>query len=159
MRTAYRVLAYLVALGVVVQAAAVGFAHFGLDKWIDGGGVLDKAVVESHMAGESGFNGVAGFAVHGINGTMVIPAVALLLMIVSFFAKVPRGVQWAGVVVLLVALQITLGFMSFGIPELGALHGINALALLAVAVLAAYRVPTGPALTSAPAPADPSRVG
>ena len=34
---------------------------------------------------------------HGINGEMVFPLLALLLLIVSFFAKVPRGVHWAGV--------------------------------------------------------------
>jgi hypothetical protein len=141
MRSAYRVLAWLVALGVVVQVAAVGFAHFGQDKWIDGGATLDKAVVESQMAGESAFQGVLGFAVHGVNGTMVIPALALLLLVVSFFADVPRGVLWAGVVVLLVVLQVALGFLGFVVPELGALHGINALALLGVAVVAARRVP------------------
>jgi hypothetical protein len=137
MRTVYRVLAWLVALGVVVQVAAVAFAHFGQDKWIDEGATLDKAVVESQMAGESGFNGVLGYAVHGINGTMVIPVVALLLLVVSFFAGIPRGVMSAVIVAALVAVQITLGFLSFSVPELGALHGVNALALFSVAVITA----------------------
>ncbi len=32
---------------------------------------------------------------HGMNGMMVIPVVALLLLVISFFAKIPRGVAWA----------------------------------------------------------------
>jgi hypothetical protein len=41
MRTTYRVLAYLVALEVAVQAAAIAFAVFGLGLWIEDGGTLD----------------------------------------------------------------------------------------------------------------------
>ncbi len=145
MRTTYRVLAYLVALGVAVQAAAIAYAYFGLGKWIEDGGVLDKATMESEGAG---FTGVLGFAVHGINGQMVIPVIALLLLIVSFFARVPRGVLWAGIVVLVVALQVTLGLLSFAVVGLGMLHGMNALVLFTVAVIAARRVST----VAAPAP-------
>ena len=49
---------------------------------------------------------------HGMNGMMVIPALALLLFISSFFAKVPRGVAFAGGVLALVVLQVTLGLMG-----------------------------------------------
>lgn len=37
MRTAYRFLAYLVTLEVMIQAAAISFAVFGLGKWIQDG--------------------------------------------------------------------------------------------------------------------------
>ena len=40
MRTVYRVLAWLVAAEVLVQAAAITWAVFGLGQWIQGGGVL-----------------------------------------------------------------------------------------------------------------------
>ena len=33
--------------------------------------------------------------IHGINGEMLIPLVALILLIISFFAKVPEGPKWA----------------------------------------------------------------
>ena len=146
MRTTYRVLAYLVALGVVVQAAAIAYALFGLGRWIQDGGVLDKATMETEGAG---FTGVIGFAVHGINGEMVVPVLALLLLIISFFARVPRGVLWAGTVVLLVALQVVLGLLSSAVVGLGILHGANALVLFIVAVLAARRA------VAVPAPAPP----
>ena len=136
MRSTYRVLAYLVAIGVAVQAAAIAFAFFGLGRWIQDGGVLDKATMESEGAG---FTGVLGFAVHGINGQMVIPAIALLLLITSFFARIPGGVLWAGIVVLVVALQVALGLLSFAVVGLGMLHGLNALVLFGVALIAARR--------------------
>jgi uncharacterized membrane protein YphA (DoxX/SURF4 family) len=91
MRTVYKVLAYLVAGEVAVQAMVMVWAIAGLGKWVDGGGALDKSVIEG--AFESGgmpFPEVAGILVHGINGTFVVPGIALLLLIVSFFTKV-RG--------------------------------------------------------------------
>jgi len=87
-----------------------------------------------------------GFMVHGLNGMMIVPLVALLLLVVSFFAKVPRGVVLACAVVGLVAAQVLLGMFGHGIPGLGLLHGMNALALFSVAVIAARRAarPAGP---------------
>ncbi len=136
MRTAYRVLAWIVAVEVLLQAAALSYAMFGFGKWIEQGGVLDKSALESQA---TLFPEEVGFMVHGLNGMMVVPAVALLLLVVSFFAKVPRGIALAGTAVGLVALQVLLGMLGHGIPGLGLLHGMNALALFTVAVVAARR--------------------
>jgi hypothetical protein len=136
MKSVYRVLAYLVALEVVIQAAAIAFALFGLTKWIDDGGVLDAAAVQSES---TTFTGLIGFIVHGLNGQFIVPLIALLLVIVSFFAKVPGGVMWAGLVLLTVIVQVLLGIFAHGVPELGILHGIVAMALFAFAVVAARR--------------------
>ena len=65
MKSVYRVLAYLVAIEVVIQAAAIAFALAGLGKWIMEGGVLDAAAMESEP---TEFTGIAGFMVHCING-------------------------------------------------------------------------------------------
>ncbi|MDT7615943.1 MAG: hypothetical protein QOF00_3390 [Pseudonocardiales bacterium] len=140
MRTTYRVLAYLIAVGVAVQAATIAYVLFGLGRWIQDGGVLDKATMESEGAG---FDGVIGFAIHGINGEMVIPALALILLVVSFFAKVPRGVMWAGVIVGLIIVQVALGIVSSAVPGLGLLHGLNALLLFAAAIAATRLKDTG----------------
>ncbi|MDF2554909.1 MAG: hypothetical protein K0R60_804, partial [Microbacterium sp.] len=64
---------------------------------------------------------------------------ALALLIVSFFAKVPRGVAFAVGVLVLVVLQVTLGLLGHGIPFLGFLHGMNALLLFAAALIAGLR--------------------
>ena len=148
MRTVYRVLAWLLAAEVLIQAAAISWALFGFGKWIEGGGVLDKATLES---GASLFPEELGFAVHGMNGMMGVPVLALLLLVVSFFAKLPRGVALAGGAVALVALQVVLGMVSHGIPGLGLLHGANALALFAVAVIAARLRATPAAVADVPA--------
>jgi hypothetical protein len=42
MRTAYKVLAYLVAVEVAVQARVMVWAIAGLGKWVDSGGVFDN---------------------------------------------------------------------------------------------------------------------
>jgi hypothetical protein len=137
MRRVYRVLAALIALEVVVQAGAMAFAISGLVHWVDGGGVLDSATIEGHT---EPFPEVVGLIVHGINGSVVVPALALFLLIVSFFAGIPRGVRWAAAVLGLVAVQASLGFSAPDLPLLGALHGLNALLLFVVAALAARRV-------------------
>ena len=134
MRTAYRVVAYLIAAEVVIQAAAIAYALFGLGAWIQGGGVLDKAAMESQS---SDFSGAGGFALHGINGEMIVPLLALVLLVVSFFTGVRGAAKWAGIVVGVVVLQILLGVFGDGLPFLGILHGANALVLFVVAVIAA----------------------
>ena len=149
MKSVYRVLAYLIAVEVVIQAAAIAFALAGLGKWIMEGGVLDAAAMESES---TEFTGIAGFMVHGINGQMIIPLLALLLLISSFFARVPGGVLWAGLVLATVVVQVLRGIFGHGAPVLGLVHGALALVLFTVAVVAARRTeapPTGP--ESAPA--------
>lgn len=133
MRTAYRVLAWLVALEVVVQAAMIAYAMFGESAFIDGGGVVDKALVESQTAD---FEGVIGFPIHGINGQIVIPLIGLILLIVAFFAKIERGVALAAATFGLIVLQVLLGMFGHGLPLLGLLHGLNALLVFGAAVAA-----------------------
>ena len=134
MRTAYRVLAFVIAAEVAIQAAAIAYAIFGLGAWIQSGGVMDKAMMESEA---STFTGDGGFALHGINGQIVFPLLVLILLVLSFFAKVPRGAMWAGVLVGLTVLQILFAVLGLGLPILGVLHGVNAMLIFGVAVMAA----------------------
>jgi uncharacterized membrane protein YtjA (UPF0391 family) len=141
MRTAYKVLAYLVAAEVAVQAMVMVWAVAGLGKWVDGGGVFDKAVIEG--AAESGampFPEILGIIVHGINGTFVVPGVALALLIVSFFTKVRGAIKWSVILLVLVVVQGQLGFLGHDLPLAGAVHGLNALALFGVALHTGRRV-------------------
>ena len=128
MRATYRVLALLIAVGVVVQAAFIALAWFQVIKDTEAGGVFDKNSEGNwaHMA-------------HGETGVMVIPVLALALLILSFFARIPGGVKWAAITFGVVALQVLLAFLGFSAPVVGALHGINAFALAAVASIAARK--------------------
>jgi len=136
MRSTYRVLSYIIAAEVVVQASAIAFAVFGLGKWINDGGTLDKASMDDESVN---FTGLVGFMIHGINGQMVIPLLALILLVVSFFAKVPGGAKWAATILALVVIQVTLGLFAHETPQLGPLHGMNALLLFSVAIMAGRR--------------------
>jgi hypothetical protein len=127
-------LAGLVAVGVVVQAMAIALAWFTVIKDTDDGLVFDK---------NSDAN--VGHVIHSIVGSGVIPLLAILLLIISFFAKVDGGVRWALYVFGLVALQFGLAALSFSAPAVGALHGLNAFALLGVASMAARRAAGAPA--------------
>ena len=99
MRKTYRVLADIIAVLVVVQAAMMVWAIAGLFSWIDGGATLDKAVIEGWENEPPTFEGSIGHFIHLMSGTFLIPLIGLLLLLVSFFAKVPRGVVLAATVV------------------------------------------------------------
>jgi hypothetical protein len=141
-RNVYRVTAQLIAFAVVVQAAVIAFGLFGIWNDVDDGRVVTD-----------GYDGNGGFAIHSILGSAVIPLLALLLLVVSFFVKVDGAVKWAGLVVLAVAVQITLAFIAFGVPAVGLLHAANAFIIAGVASMAARRAGSGSDEKAAPAPA------
>lgn len=150
MRRTYRVLAFVIAAEVVIQAMAIAFALAGLGKWVgDDGGVLNKQTLDDESAS---FTGAVGFMVHGINGEMLIPLLVLALLAVSFFAHVPGGTRLAGIIVGLVVLQVALGIGLHGLPYLALLHAANAFAILGAAIAAGTRARAGvvPANASAP---------
>ena len=135
MRGLYRYLMMAVATGVVLQAAAIAWAVFGLADDVDAGTVVDTS-----------YEGNAGFAVHAILGWMLLPLIALVLLIVGFLLRSVDGAQrWAGIVFGLVILQLVLAVAAFGVSSIGALHGINALLILLATIKALYVVPREPA--------------
>jgi hypothetical protein len=137
MRTAYKVLAYLVAAEVAVQAMLIVWFIAGLGKWVESGGVLDKAAMESEG---TPFPQAVGIIAHVNNGFFVIPGLALLLLIISFFTKVRGAIKWAVIVFVLVVVQSQLGGLGHDFPLVGALHGLNALALFGAAIYAGRRL-------------------
>ncbi len=149
MRLVYRILAYIIAVEVAIQAAVMVWAIAGLYIWVDGGGVLDSAVLESEEAPP--FDEAAGFMIHGINGMMVMPALALILLIVSFFAKVKGGIVRALVLLVLVVLQVFLGLWGHEAAIFGLLHGLNGFLVYGLAFMAGYKA-AKPALEPAGAP-------
>jgi hypothetical protein len=130
MRSTYRVLAMLVALGVVLQAAFIAFAWFTVINDVDSGALTFTGEDDQYNAGHM---------LHSIGG-MLIPALSLALLVVSFFAKIPGGIKWAAIVFGVAVLQVVLGVTAFELPAVGLLHGMNALALAVVADLAGRRV-------------------
>jgi hypothetical protein len=134
MRITYRILSFAICALVALQAASHAWASAGLGLYISEGGVVDASAASADAPPP--FPEVMGFMIHGMNGMFVIPTLALILLIVSFFAKVPRGVTYAAIVFGLVVLQVTLGLFGHSIALLGFFHGMNALLLFTAALLA-----------------------
>jgi heme A synthase len=132
MRTVYRVFAYAIAALVAVQSAAIGYAVFAQLNWIDTGGTLDKS------AFDTGAPGTGAMIFHALDGGVVL-LLSLALLVVSFFAKIPKGVRWAVIVLVATIVQIALGTLSHMLAAIGAVHGAVALVLFGVAVMAAMR--------------------
>jgi hypothetical protein len=151
MRATYRVLGYTISGLVVVQAAAIAFAMFGVLHFVDGGDSLNESLANDR----SGFDGAAGWVIHSF-GAILISLLAIILLIISFFAKIPGGVKWAGFVFLAVLLQWVLAIVAFGVPVVGALHAVNAFAIAGLAAGAAKQAgsvaPGAPATEAAAVP-------
>jgi heme A synthase len=139
MRTTYRVLAYLLAAEVLIQGMAIAFGLAGLGKWIDDGHSATKALFDNSNAS---FGGKTGFMIHGMNGTMIIPILVLLMLIVSFFSKVPGASKRAGILVGLVVLQVVLGITAHSLPAAILLHVLNAFGIFVLAGITAIRLGT-----------------
>jgi hypothetical protein len=130
MRAAYLWLTRLIAIGVVLQAAFIAWGTFDIFNAVDDGEVF--------VAEREEYN--AGQMMHAVFGEMVIPLLAILLLIVSFFVKAKGAVVGALIVFGLIILQFVLAIVSFGAPVTGLLHGINAFAIAGVAGFAGRRV-------------------
>ena len=137
MRKTYSVIAWIIAGGVVVQAAAIAFAFGGALHYVSEGGVIDKALLESRQAGG---DGELGFVLHAIVGGVLIPLLALALLVISFFVHTRGARLWAAITFGIVVMQVTLGFSIIALPYLGLIHGANALAIVVAASVAALRV-------------------
>ena len=137
MRTAYRVLALLIPVLVALQAALIAFGQFGLEAWVADDNNYTK---QAQSGGDA--TGAVGITLHGIIGTSVIPLVALVLLVVAFFAHVPGGRKWAAFVLLDVVVQILLAVLADEVPAVGLLHGLNAFLLFGLAMMAAQRART-----------------
>jgi heme A synthase len=124
MKQTYRVVASLIALGVLVQAASVAFGWFEVLTEVEDGQIFSDT---------SNYN--AGQIVHSAVGMFLMPVLGLVLLGVSFGAAkaVPGARKWAGIVLGLIVLQVALAFAAYVVPAIGALHGLNALAVLGAA--------------------------
>ena len=132
MKPAYRILYYLLSLEVLIQAAVIAWWAFGVTSYAD-----DHGSISHHQLEHGGFGGSAGLSVHAVNGFMVIPFIALVLLVVSFFAKVPGGVRLASITFVLVLAQAyLLPALSEKSPVVGTLHGAVALAILGLSIAA-----------------------
>ena len=125
MRAAYRGLAHAIALGVVLQAGWIALAFFGVLSDLDQG---------TPPEGDN-----LGQRLHAGFGAGLLPLLAVALLLVSLRAGVPGGTRWAALVLGMIAAQVALAYLAAAWTPIGALHGIGAFAVIAVAELTARR--------------------
>lgn len=146
MTKAFRVLAFLIAGLVFVQAFTMTWAIAGLYGYVDDGNSFTSDLMEE--GAETPFPEVLGFMIHGMNGTMLIPLIALVTLVVGLLAKFPGSTKYGAAIFLLVVLQVALGLFGHEAAIFGGLHGINALLLFGAAVMGGIRAKDVPVVGS-----------
>ncbi len=124
MKSAYRAIAYLIAAAVAVQASSIALAWFTVLSEVEDGTSFTK---------DSDFN--TGHLVHSITALVVL-GLMIALLVTSFFTRVQGASKRAGLVALSIVVQVALAIVAFGLPAVGALHGLNAMVVLATALYA-----------------------
>jgi hypothetical protein len=118
MRTAFRILATLTSLAVIVQVGFAGYGAFNAIDKADDAGSITKKTVEN------------GFDPHGIFGTLVI-ALMLILLIVALVGRI--HVRTAAILFGLGIVQMLLAWGGTAAAWVGFFHGVNALAIAGIA--------------------------
>ncbi len=124
MNAAFRIWASLVSLAVIVQVGLAGYGAFHAADVSDDKGSISKKGVEH------------GFNAHVALGYVILLA-ALVLLILAFLARrqTPGGARpkWAGILLVLLVVQVLLAWLGGAVAGLGVLHAMNALAVAGVA--------------------------
>jgi len=131
MKAAYKWLAFAIAVEVVVQAAVIAYGYASLGKYVDDGATLTKDT--------DSFPGLTSLIIHGANGMVLIPLLAIALLVVAVLSRIPGAPKVAGILLGLVVLQVLLGMFGHDLPFLALLHGVNALAIFGFAAMTGVR--------------------
>ncbi len=130
-----RVVNYVIAALVAVQAASHAWMSSGIMHFVMNGGVFDRALMQQD--GPPPIPEVMGGMIHGMNGTMIIPLVALVGLVVAILSKNGKVIRMAVIVLVLTAVQILLGFLTFSGTGFAFVHALNAMLMFAAALLGA----------------------
>jgi hypothetical protein len=117
MRSAFRIIATLLSLAVVVQVGLAGYGAFNAIDKADTGSAT-KQTIEN------------GFDPHGIVGTIVV-LLMVVLVIVALIGRIK--IRIATLLLVLGIVQMLLAWGGTSAAWVGFFHGINALAIAGVA--------------------------
>ena len=118
MRTAFRIVASLTSLAVIVQVGLAGYGAFN---------AIDKAGKDHSITKKQVEN---GFDPHGIVGTIVL-VLMLILLIVALVAR--HQIKIAAILFGLGIIQLLLAAGGTSAAWVGFFHGVNALAIAGIA--------------------------
>lgn len=127
MRSAYRFLSRAVLCAVAAQIALTSLGVFWDEHSVEHGKALDD---DSYMNN-------AGFGIEWLVGHAIVPLLAIALLVAAFRAGVSGGVRRSLLILAAAILTVVLGAVAAKVPALGILYGLNLVALLGLAGLAA----------------------
>ena len=129
MRAVYKWISTLIVVAVVCQ---VGFAAYGA---FYAAHKIDKSNIDPKVVTEDQFD--RGFGLHFF-GFAAIALLVIALVVVSLIGGYGRWrLGRAGVLFLLVLLQLVLAGIAFGVPAIGFFHAVNALVIFTFAGMTA----------------------
>ena len=127
MRQAFKILTSLLFLAVVVQVGFAGYGAFNAIDKADHGKTVTKKTIEN------------GFDPHGVVGTIVLVLMLLLVLSAALGRLGSLYAKWTTGLVVLGVLQVLFAYLGTKSAPFGFLHGINALAIYALAAMLAHR--------------------
>ncbi|MGH2476893.1 MAG: DUF6220 domain-containing protein [Candidatus Limnocylindrales bacterium] len=114
-----------------------GQAHVAA-AWLFAVGVLLQGYLAGSAMGQLGGSG--DFSAHIGVGYSLMGILALAVPILALLGRLPRAqVGWSAVLLVLYVVQTSLPFARADIPAIAALHPVNAMLLLVLAVVLAVR--------------------
>jgi heme A synthase len=116
LRSAFRWLATILVVAVVVQIGLAGYGAFHAVHAADHHSISKKTIENA-------------FSAHVALGYIIVLVMIVLLVVAVAGRLGKRAIVGAGVIVLLGVLQAILGIVSESTPAIGPLHTINALAI------------------------------
>jgi hypothetical protein len=118
LRSAFRIVASLTSLAVIVQVGFAGYGAFNAIDKADHGHDISKKTIEN------------GFDPHGVVGTIVL-VLMLILLIVALAAR--YRIKIAAILFALGIVQLLLAAGGTSAAWVGFFHGVNALAIAGIA--------------------------
>ncbi len=126
MRSLFRWLTTVLVVAIIAQVALAAYGAFSAVHKAEKAAVSQKTI-------ENGFNA------HIALGYIIVLVMLALLLVAAAGRLGASAIRFSVVLVVLGILQAILGMASESTPAIGPLHGINALAIYAVAALLAHR--------------------
>jgi hypothetical protein len=105
--------------------------------WLFAAGVLVQGYLAGAAMGQLGGSG--DFSTHLAVG-YTLGIVALAVLILALVGRFPRSqAGWSGLLLILYVVQTSLPFLRTDTPAIAALHPVNAMVLLVLAIVVAVR--------------------
>ncbi len=127
MLAVYRWFTAVLFAAVLVQVGAAGYGIFHAVKKVEDNGSVTKKSLED------------GFGFHAALGTIIILAMIVLLVVTAAGRLGRSKLKWTGVLALQGIVQMIFAWIGSGVPALGFLHPLNAVALVGVTGMMASR--------------------